>query len=259
MNQQAYEYRGLMATLWDFFRGDTSKWEDKFFFRDLIQQYGQPVLDVGCGTGRLVLDYLAEGLDVDGVDNSPEMLALCREKGEKLGLKPNVYVQWMESLVLPRKYRTMIVPSSSFQLVLDKETAVSAMHRFYEHLLPGGVLAMPFMVLWAEGDPVEGEWSLIAEKTRPEDGAVARRYGRCWYDVANQLEHTEDRYEVILNGEIVAQEHHRRSPATRWYSQEQVRQLYAEVGFTNTQLFKGFTQEPATNEDTIFTVVGVKG
>lgn len=31
-----------------------------------------------CGTGRLLLDYLAQGIDIDGVDNSPEMLALCR-------------------------------------------------------------------------------------------------------------------------------------------------------------------------------------
>jgi ubiquinone/menaquinone biosynthesis C-methylase UbiE len=80
MGKQDYEYRGLMASTWDLLRGDTSDWPDRFFFLDLIGQYGQPALDIGCGTGRLILDYMSQGLDVDGVDVSPEMLAICRDK-----------------------------------------------------------------------------------------------------------------------------------------------------------------------------------
>jgi ubiquinone/menaquinone biosynthesis C-methylase UbiE len=45
----------------------------------MIDQYGQPVLDVGCGTGRLLLDYLAEGIDLDGQDVSSQILAICRQ------------------------------------------------------------------------------------------------------------------------------------------------------------------------------------
>jgi len=41
---------------------------------------------------------LSQGLDVDGVDNSPEMLAICLEKAQLLGLSPNLYQQGMESL-----------------------------------------------------------------------------------------------------------------------------------------------------------------
>jgi len=83
-----YEYNGLMALFWDLLRGDTSQWPDRFFFKEVILSSGQPALDVGCGTGRLLLDYLAEGIDIDGVDNSQEMLEICREKAGKLGLKP---------------------------------------------------------------------------------------------------------------------------------------------------------------------------
>ncbi|HSH81444.1 MAG TPA: hypothetical protein VLA19_23190 [Herpetosiphonaceae bacterium] len=41
-----YEYTGLLPPTWDLLRGDTSRWPDHFFFRDLIQRYGQLVLEV---------------------------------------------------------------------------------------------------------------------------------------------------------------------------------------------------------------------
>ena len=116
---------GMMASAWDLLRGDTSSWPDRFFYKDLILKYGQPALDVGCGTGRLLLDYLAQGIDIDGVDNSPEMLAICAEKAQQLGLHPQLFEQPMERLNLPRTYRTIIVPSSSFQLLTDLQSALA--------------------------------------------------------------------------------------------------------------------------------------
>src|SRR5438093_367687 len=95
-----YEYHGLMASSWDAFRGDTSNWPDRRFYLEMIGRFGQPVLDVGCSTGRLLLDYLGQGIDVDGVDVSPEMLALCREKADQAGLRPSLYQQRMEELDL---------------------------------------------------------------------------------------------------------------------------------------------------------------
>jgi ubiquinone/menaquinone biosynthesis C-methylase UbiE len=90
MKPPQYEYQGLMAEAWDVLRGDTSNWSDRHFYLAAIQNYGQPVLDVGCGTGRLLLDYLQQGIDIDGVDNSPAMLAICRRKAEDLKLKPGL-------------------------------------------------------------------------------------------------------------------------------------------------------------------------
>ena len=84
------EYVGLMAEAWDALRGDTSGWEDRAFYLDLIRERGEPVIDIGCGTGRLLLDFLAMGVDIDGVDNSAEMLALLRRKAARLGLAPNI-------------------------------------------------------------------------------------------------------------------------------------------------------------------------
>ena len=162
----------------------------------------------------------------------------------------------MDKLDLPRKYQTILVPSSSFQLLLDEKLPPVAIHRFYEHLLPGGVLAMPFMMLWKQGDPLESEFT--REVTRPADGATVRRRQYTRFDPGTDLEHTIDRYEILRDGQVTASEEHHQSPATRSYTQEQAVRLYEKAGFTDFQVLREFTFEPVSPEDTTFCVLGFK-
>src|SRR4029079_940688 len=129
MSLSDYEYKGLMAQSWDLLRGDTSKSPDRLFYLNVIQTFGQPVLDVGCGTGRLLLDYFAQGIDIDGVDNSPDMLAICQQKARTLGIAPVLYEQYLETLSLPRQYRTIIIPSSTLQLIIEPALVTQALQR----------------------------------------------------------------------------------------------------------------------------------
>lgn len=256
MTTPSYEYYGMLAEFWDLFRGDTSTWEDRFFYLDVVKKYGQPVLDVGCGTGRILLDFMQQGIDIDGIDNSPDMLTRLKQKAEKLNLSPTVYQQEMVEFSLPRKYQTILVPSSSFQLLLDEKLPPLVMDRFYEHLLPGGVLAMPFMTLWKQGDPFENEFT--REMVRPEDGATIRRWQYSRFDPDTDLEHTLDRYEIIRDGNVIASEEHHQSPGTRSYTQEQAVKLYQGAGFKDIQIFHDFTFDPVNPEDTVFCVLGLK-
>jgi SAM-dependent methyltransferase len=256
MSEPEYEYHGMLARTWDLFRGDTSKWDDRNFFLEIIRETGQPVLDVGCGTGRLLLDYLSQDVDIDGVDISPEMLYLCQQKAQALRLKPILYESSMETMSLPRHYRTIIVPSSSYQLVLDALQAYEAILNLFAHLLPGGTVVMPFMLLWKRGDPLENPWHVTGEEIRPDDGATIRRWSKSRYDPETQLEHTEDRYEVIRDGVIIANEYHVRSPATREYTQQQALDLYKRAGFVDMCIYKGFTRLPASSDDEIFSITG---
>lgn len=75
MSTVDYEYRGMIASSWDLLRGDTSQFPDRRFYREVINDTGEPVLIVGCGTGRLLLEYLADGIDVEGVDVSLAQLS----------------------------------------------------------------------------------------------------------------------------------------------------------------------------------------
>jgi 2-polyprenyl-3-methyl-5-hydroxy-6-metoxy-1,4-benzoquinol methylase len=61
---QTWHY-GLMARHW---AETNTTGPDIAYFQRLIERYGQPALDAGCGTGRLLIPFLRAGLDVDGCD-----------------------------------------------------------------------------------------------------------------------------------------------------------------------------------------------
>jgi SAM-dependent methyltransferase len=134
---QTWHY-GLIARYWAEFNDDFRPHEIPYF-RKFIEDDGQPALDVACGTGRLLLQYVRAGLDVDGCDVSADMIAACREKAQREGLEPSLYVQPMHQLELPRRYRTLFV-CGAFGLGSSREQDVEALQRFRDHLEPGGTL-----------------------------------------------------------------------------------------------------------------------
>ena len=112
-----------MAEAWDLLRGDTSDWPDRAFYLELIRASGDPVLDVGCGTGRLLLDYASEGIDIDGVDNSPERRALCREKAAAQGREVALFEQGMVARELRRRRRTLHAERAGRRLAQAEDAA----------------------------------------------------------------------------------------------------------------------------------------
>jgi ubiquinone/menaquinone biosynthesis C-methylase UbiE len=254
------DYRGLVASTWDVWRDDTANWRDRHFYLDVIHRFGQPALDIGCGTGRLILDYLSLGIDIDGVDCSREMLDICRDKAAKLGLAPapSLYEQRIETLDLPRRYRTIVAPSSVLQLLTDPDQARAAMQRIAAHLVSGGALVASFNFEWREGEPLDTGWELLFEKRRPGDGAIVRSWTREWREPAHQLWHVEQRFEVELVGRIIDSAHHRRCPEGRWYTQPQAIELYRAAGLADVRALHEFTQDPAGPQDKLFCVLGIK-
>jgi SAM-dependent methyltransferase len=133
---QTWHY-GLVAEWWsEFNRGGP----EIAYFRPFVEA-GQPALDLGCGTGRLLLPYLRVGLDVDGCDVSPDMIALCREQAAAEGLSPTLLVQPMHELDPPRRYRTIYV-CGAFGLGSTYAQDREALRRCHEHLEPGGTLVL---------------------------------------------------------------------------------------------------------------------
>jgi hypothetical protein len=112
------------------------------------------------------------------------------------------------------------------------------------------------MTLWKDGAPLESKWEKTA--VREEDGIKFRRVARSRFDPASECEHTEDLYQKIIGDQVVMEEMHQRSPATRSYSQSQVKELFDRAGFQNIHLLSEFTFEAVKPEDRLFVIIGQK-
>ena len=257
MEPQDYEYHGMVASSWDRMR-ETMSFPDRDFFQEVVRDNGDPGLIVGCGTGRLTLDFSSNGLVVDGIDISPEMVEIAERKARTLNLKPNFYVQHMEMLDLPQKYRSIIVPSSSFQLVPNLDDARAALEGFYRHLESGGTLVMSIWHIMKEGDGTWGDWWKVVEVPKFEDGRMLRRWERSAYDSSTHLRHTENRYEILVNDVVIYEEVHKRSPELRNYSIHDLTEMLESAGFENVHAVSEYTTDPATDSDGSFCISGTK-
>ena len=132
-------HHGLMARWWANFNLDGPEID---YFRRFVEA-GQPALDAACGTGRLLVPWVAAGLEVDGVDASADMIACCREAGERVGRSPALYVQPLHGLDLPRRYGSIVV-CGGFGLGATRAQDVEGLRRLFAHLEPGGLLALDY-------------------------------------------------------------------------------------------------------------------
>ncbi len=85
------------------------------YLRAAIARFGEPALDLGCGTGRLLAPLLADGLDVDGTDISADMLGYARDAGEAAGIDMagRLAAQPFDGLDRPRRYATVFSSAPS--------------------------------------------------------------------------------------------------------------------------------------------------
>jgi hypothetical protein len=83
---------------------------------------------------------------VDGVDSSADMLARCRARAAAAGVEVTVHRQRMESLDLPRRYRSVFLAGPTFTVLPDDDTALRALRGIRAHLLDGGRALVPLFV-----------------------------------------------------------------------------------------------------------------
>ena len=154
---------------------------DVDFYVERAKAADGPVLEVACGTGRVYLDLLEAGVDVDGFDGSPEMLNRLREKaGEELD--PTVWEADMRDFEVDREYGLVVVPFRAFLHLQTVEDQLSALGRFHDALRPDGELIVAFFApdfdviceRYGEWDETEiefdGEEYTVRTRPRLRDG-----------------------------------------------------------------------------------------
>jgi SAM-dependent methyltransferase len=248
------DYTGLAAIAWELFSGEEPG-RDYAFFRQIIARQSGPVLDIGCGTGRLLLPLIREGEDVDGVDPSADMLSLCRERGARFGLAPVLYRQTLQTLNLPRRYRTILVPCGTIQLVLDRDDVWEALRRMHAHLETGGTLALTVFNRWQELETeIRGAWKHRATKSLP-DGSILTKDGmveacdRVEQVMQGSVRYRRFRAEQLIEEQVCA-------APERWYFKHEMTLMLEKVGFRVRSVTGNYTEEPFRDGHDVMTFLG---
>lgn len=160
-------YTGLVSELYEPLRAVKT---DAEVFARFIALAGEPALELGCGEGHPILDLRRRGIDVEGVDSSADMLDRCRRAALTDGLDVVVHHQRMESLDLPRRFRTIFLAGSTFNLLIDDDAAARALARIHAHLTEDGSALIPLFL----PSPTPAEVLGVAREATEADGSVAR-------------------------------------------------------------------------------------
>ncbi len=117
---------------------------DVDFYREVVGGRGALVLELGCGSGRLLKPLCEAGFQVSGLDLSPIMLQQAREILESYGFSAKLYEGDMIDFQIPEVFDAVIIPYFSFMYVRTQEERIRLLQSVYEHLKPGGVFALDF-------------------------------------------------------------------------------------------------------------------
>jgi SAM-dependent methyltransferase len=245
-------HHGLIAEWWAEF---VTEGEEIEYFGRFVER-GQPALDAGCGTGRLLLPWLRDGLDVDGCDVSADMIAFCRERSRREGFDPTLLVQPLHELDPPRRYAT-IVACGVFGLGSSRAEDQEALCRFRRCLEPTGTLLLDNEVPYANAR-LWRQWTFDGRKRLPErwrrfvmdrrrtgDGfEIELRTRTVDVDPLDQTAVLEIRAEKSRDGRLIAAEEHMLS--MRMYFRDELLLMLERAGFDRVDVRGGYADEQPT-------------
>ena len=146
MTDDYREYRGI-ADLYDHvvpYRERT----DVDFFVEAARDARGPVLEIGCGSGRVLIPCARAGVPVTGLDRSGDMLAVCRARLENepphVRSAVNLVQGDMRQFELGRSFALATIPFRPFQHLVTVEDQLSCLACIRRHLVDGGRLVVPF-------------------------------------------------------------------------------------------------------------------
>lgn len=256
MHESRTWHYGLIAEWWANFNTDGPEID---YYRRVVER-GQPALDAGCGTGRLLLPWLRAGLDVDGSDVSADMIEQCRTRAAAEGFTPTLLVQPLHELDPPRRYRT-IVACGVLGLGSTRQQDEEAIRKLYAALEPGGTLLLDTEVAYSNASrwqrwTAEGRaelptaWSTDPTRRQTADGTAYTLWSRTIaVDPLDQCIHMAIRVEKARDGRVLGVEEHELS-MREWFRDELVLMLH-HAGFDVVDVFGSYTERPPTPDDDV--------
>lgn len=167
MSNPADFYTGLVADLYAPLKG-SAQTADRY--ATFIRDHGEPALELGCGGGEPLLDLLALGLEVEGLDSSQDMLDRCAASASARGLEVVLHHASMAEMALGRRYRSIYIAGPTFNLLPDDDVALAALRCIGSHLDNDGAAFIPLFIPRPTPAAVFGTF----RESTAEDGALLR-------------------------------------------------------------------------------------
>ena len=222
----------------------------------------RPILELGCGTGRVLLPLARTGHDVTGIDLSTRMLDVCRDK---LRLEPaavrervRLLAADMTSFDLGRRFALVTVPFASFQHLLTVEQQLACLERCRAHLLPHGSLVLdlpnpdPAPLSAVREEPAVGE--ATAEVVEWTDGRRIR-----WWATVSESRRSEQVYAFAVVYEVVAADgavqRLEETLLLRYVFRYELEHLLVRAGFRVVAIFGDYDCSPFGDESPAMIVV----
>ena len=206
------------------------------------------LLELMCGSGRLLVPLVADGWKLHGVDASAAMLASCEARLAERRLASPLFRQDLTQLNLPFRYSAAFVAAGSFQLITDPGAAALALQRIRTHLVEPGLLLMDMFVP-SESSQRLGAPLVELERVKLADGTHVTLRTESTMSAEVHMWRFASRYSHRRGAKLLSEEHE--TLTLTWYSPEDIAALLAEAGFRD--VVHG-TSPRASDDSTHFTV-----
>ena len=228
---------------------------DMPFYLDLAKKIGGPVLELGCGTGRVLLPTARAGISIHGVDNSPPMLQVLRthlgHEAPEVRDRVSISEGDIRSLRLDQKFPLVNIPFRPMQHMYTVEDQVKALQTAAYHLQDDSILA--FDVFYPKLEKLVGgigEEFLELEWPLPSDPArVMRRYFRKEsVDTVHQTFSATFLFRTYEGEKLISEEHEPLEMS--YYTYPHMRALFFLAGLEVVEEYGSFANAPLDNDAT---------
>ena len=177
--------------------------QDIAFYVSEAEASGGPVLEVGCGTGRVLVPTASRGVPIVGIDSSKEMLEVCRERladaGPEVSRHAELRAADMRAFELDRRFALTTIPFRPLQYLTKVEDQLICFRTLRRHCRSGGRLIFdvlaPRVDVLAKPLP-EGQFGAEREFVMPDGRRVVRSHRIVGRDLQRQCFDAEFIYDI---------------------------------------------------------------
>jgi SAM-dependent methyltransferase len=243
------EYRRLHAEWYELRSAEVDHRRELAYWQRKIRAAGEPVLELGSGTGRVLIPLLEHGVNIAGIDTSLDMMRRCRAACRARGLRPRLYRQSILDFSLPRRFGLVIFPSGGLGLFLDDRDIRAAFARVMVHLRPGGTFIFEYEPVPVR-PPDQKRWT--GGWVRGPGGVVVTWRRKTIYQRRTRVWQSMVVFDRFVNGRLEATELDER--AGRYFRVSEAVGLARVAGFERVRATDWLTTRPPTKKSIVVTV-----